>query len=217
MAEAQAAPAPTADAPLRIRTIVLWSIMAALVLTFIWLWIRGSWTDTQERDPSTVADGVLTQLYRDPDGRTVVRSSAILAAPPDRVWGVITDYAHFPEIFHSGLWKMMGNQATHEADGRWHMTGRVETALGTYPVDILLEHEETPQKCVASWDESTSDFMVNRGWWRLTPSGEGKSLLVFALEVKVEPYPRFLVHNVLLSQNDGVIETVRRRLASDGR
>ncbi|MBI3272692.1 MAG: SRPBCC family protein [Planctomycetes bacterium] len=216
---APAAPAPDTAPPspppsLRTRTIVLWSIALTMAALALALWVRGTWADRAEENPATAAEGTRTQLFRGEDGRVVVRSAAVLDAASDEVWRILTDYARFPETFRSSLWEMKDTRVTQEDPQVWHLQARVDTRLGVFPVDVRARHEEGPERRVASWDVSTAELPRNRGQWVVTPMPEGKALLVFAVEIELPSCPRFLVNNVLLAQNGGVIDAVRERLQS---
>src|SRR5262245_42694084 len=71
-------------------------VLAGLVLVGV-LYVRGTWADAEERNPDRVEDGPLAQLHRTADGRTEVRAAVLLAAAPERVWAVVTDYERYPE------------------------------------------------------------------------------------------------------------------------
>lgn len=175
-------------------------------------YVRGTRFDHIVRNPENVESGTLCQLYEDPQGQREVRCAAVLDHAPDKVWEVVTDYRHFGEIFAARYWTMTVTGVTREADGRFHLTGQVKSSLGDYPVDARIKHEESPGKWVASWDESGGRVEVNRGAWTIAPAGEGKSLVVYSLEVRVRPFPLFLIHDVLLSELKPVIQDVDRRL-----
>ena len=53
---------------------------------------------------------------------------------------------------------------------------------------------------------------VNRGSWVLTPLDGNRTLLVYSLEVKIASYPDFLINNILLSRQPGVLRAVIARL-----
>src|SRR5262249_54447913 len=153
-------------------------VLGVLAVLVLWAYVRGTWADREPRNPSSSAEGILTQLYLAPDGRKQVRCAVILDYPPKKVWEVITDYEHFPEIFPT-----VGRaEVAREPDGRYHWVGTVTSPVGDYPIDIHIRHEEAPDKFVASWDGPTDKVTVNRGSWTVTPAGPGRTLLVYALE-----------------------------------
>jgi hypothetical protein len=182
--------------------------IAALVV------VRGTWAGAEIVDPATPADGAVTALHRTPDGRTEVRCAAVLAQPADRVWGVVTGYDRFPEVFGSvsTFATLTVSSVEREPDGRFRMRGAVVSRLGTWPVDARVRHHASSAGYVASWDEA-HDGHVNRGSWTVTPLGPDRSLLVYSIEVHEPPYPDLLVNNVLLSELAPVVEAVGADIA----
>src|SRR5437764_435269 len=49
---------------------------------------------------------------------------------------------------------------------------------------------------------------ADRGSWTVTPAGPGRTLLVYALEAEITPFPNFVVRNVQLSREKEVIGAV---------
>ena len=187
------------------------TLVAALGLTAV---ARGTWASPEPVDPATAADGVRTQLFLDSDGRKKVRCSAVLDYPAERVWAVVTDYPRFPQVFGaaSPLADISIDGAEALPDGRYHLTGSVRSRLGTWPVDVKVRHEPSPERYVASWDESRGDE-VNRGSWTIVPLGPDRCRAVYLLEVRVPHYPAFVVNDVLLGQLGKVVAAVRDDLA----
>src|SRR5689334_3165950 len=77
-----------------IPTVFIGVVMGLL----LWGIIRGNWTDAKPRNPSSPADGAVTQLLPSTAGRKKIRAAIIVSAPPERVWKVVTDYDHFSEV-----------------------------------------------------------------------------------------------------------------------
>jgi uncharacterized protein YndB with AHSA1/START domain len=185
------------------------SIIGGLaLLLMLAAYIRGTWADTAPRNPTSPADGVVCQLLQTPDGAKQVRCAAVLDAAPESVWRVVTDYEHFPEVFPT----IATATARPLGDGRNHLTFGLSTPIGQLPVEAEIRHEETPDRFVASWDQPSGQVVVNRGSWVVTPAGSGRTLLVYTLDVKVRPYPDFVVRNVLLSRQPSIVDAVRRRV-----
>jgi uncharacterized protein YndB with AHSA1/START domain len=208
-------PSPTqaaADAA-RLRRRALGSIAAAAAIVALVVVIRGTAASSGLRDAAGPEGGILSYLHRTDDGRKEIRSSAVLAAPPERVWSVVTDYDRFPDIFASPLWTMQVTTAERSPAGA-HLVGHLASRLGDFPVDVRVHHDERGGERIASWDESTPDGGVNRGRWIVRGRPDGSTLLIYSLEVKRKPYPSFLINNVLLSEADTAVDAVRKRLAA---
>src|SRR5262249_13942520 len=99
MATAQPAkPTPPAG-HLRKRVVVPLVLLAVLAVLVLVLVVRGTWADTVPKNPTSAAEGTISQLYQSPDGRKQVRCARVLDFPAPIVWQVVTDYNHFGDIF----------------------------------------------------------------------------------------------------------------------
>jgi hypothetical protein len=179
------------------------SVAVLLLLVAV---IRGNWTDAERRNPSS-ADGVVAQILRTAEGRKQIRCATIVASSPEQVWKVVTDYDHFSEIFPN----IGASKGVRDPDGRWHITGEVRSIISRWPMDLHVRHEESAPKFVASWDEPYGSWKVNRGSWVVTQHGPDESLLEYNLELKVSPFPDFVVRAVLLDQLKPVLKAVANR------
>ncbi|MBI3099541.1 MAG: SRPBCC family protein [Planctomycetes bacterium] len=218
-------PPPTDEPPpppgleiVRIRRFAVVAVLAICVVVAGVVWVRGTWADVDERLASSPEQGVVAHLHRTAEGGTEVLSSCVLPSPPDRVWAVVIDYEHFGDIFSSDLWDMRISGVERTPAGEVRLTGEITSRLRNFPVDARILHRETPEERRASWDEASPPITTNRGRWSIRPIGtKGETtLIVYALEVKVDGTPDFLVNNVLLSQAGTAVEAVRRRLAETG-
>lgn len=182
-------------------------IVVVIALLF-WGAIRGNWTDTEARNPSSLADGVVTQILRTAEGQKQLRAALIVSAPPERVWKVVTDYDHFSDVFPN----ISASKGVRDSDGRWHISGEVRSIIGRWPMDLHVRHEESAARFVASWDEPNGSWKVNRGSWVVTPHGPNETLLEYNLELKVSPFPDFVVRAVLREQLKSVMGAVAHRV-----
>jgi len=196
---------PPIRIPKRIGIPVLLIAMVAGLL--LWGTIRGNWTDSEARNPASAADGVVTQLLRTADGRKPIRAAVVVNVSPDRFWKVVTNYDHFAEIFPN----VSASHGVLDPDGRWHVTGEVHSLVGHWPMELHVQHVESPVGCTASWDEPHGVWTVNRGSWGVTQIGPEKTLLQYNLELKVSPFPAFVVRAVLLDQLKTVLRAVANR------
>jgi len=211
-------PGETATTPaprrrLKKRILIPLALLVILSSLFAALWIRGTVAETTERNPTSPADGVVTQLLLAADGRKVVRCAVVVEDPVERVWKAVTDYAQFEKTFPT----IQGVQSSVEADGRHRLVCEVSSILGSWPIDVRIRHEETPARYVASWDEPSGDVVVNRGSWTLLPAPGGMTLVVYTLDVEVRPFPGFLVRAVLLSRQKTVLTALKDHLRAERR
>jgi uncharacterized protein YndB with AHSA1/START domain len=189
------------------RIIIPTVLIIAVVGLLAWGVIRGNWTDDQPINPSSVDDGVVTELLRTAAGGKQIRAVMIVDAAPESVWKVVTDYDHFADVFPN----ISTSKGTRDPDGRWHLTGEVRSLVGHWPMDLHVRHEESAAKSVASWDEPSGALKINRGSWVVTPHGNNQTLLQYNLELRVSPFPDFVVRAVLLDQLKPVMKAVANR------
>src|SRR5215470_11648196 len=114
------------------RIVIPAIFISVAVLLLIVGTIRGNWTDAEPRNPSSAADGVVTQILRTPEGRKQIRCATIVASSPEQVWKVVTDYDHFSEIFPN----IRTSKGVRDPDGRLHLTGEVRSIIGHWPMDL---------------------------------------------------------------------------------
>jgi uncharacterized protein YndB with AHSA1/START domain len=189
------------------RILIPGMLIGGVSSLLLWAAVRGNWADDAARNPATTEDGVVRQLLQTGEGHKELRAAVIVRAAADRVWAVVTDYDHFAEIFPNTT----ASKGVREADGRWHLTGEVKSLVGRWPVDVHVKHEEMGNKMIASWDEPHDALKINRGNWTVTRQSEDKTLLEYHLELKVTPFPSFVVRAMLLEQLEPVMEAVRQR------
>jgi hypothetical protein len=87
--------------------------------------------------------------------------------------------------------------------------------MKTWPMDVHVRHKESAERSVASWDEPNGALKVNRGSWVVTRHGANEALLEYNLELRVSPFPDFVVRAVLLDQLKPVMRRVANRAAQD--
>ena len=80
---------------------------------------------------------------------------------------------------------------------------------------VHVRHEESAAKFAASWDEPHGAWKVNRGSWVVTQHALGETLLEYNLELRVSPFPDFVVRAVLLGQLKPVMRAVAKRVERD--
>jgi hypothetical protein len=189
---------------------VLLPLTLLVLLAVLVLVVRGTWADTVPKDPTSSAEGAMSQLYQSPDGRKQVRCARVLDFPATAVWKVVTDYNHFGDIFP------YERSVTGELqpDGQWRVRGIAHAwPYGEWPFDVYVTQRETPDGYRASWDNPGGDLTVNRGSWEVTPlQGPAQTLLVLSLEFEVRPFTTFYIRNALLHRLKGMLAAVDTRL-----
>lgn len=202
-------PSPAPDRRRFKKRVVIPVLIIVLFLALLGgAWVAGSWADTESRTPRSSAEGTLCQLYRAPDGHTLVRCARIFDHAPEAVWRVVTDYDHFSEIFP----QVRAAQAEKEADDLYLLSGTVSTPIGPWEFRTHVRHKESPDHYVASWDEPGGQLTVARGSWDLTRLEGGRTLLVYTQEVELAGYPTPFVRAALRTQLPRTVEVIERRL-----
>ena len=186
------APSPRLKLRIAIPAILIGAVTCLLLLEII----RGNWTDAEPEYPASASDGVVTQILKTPEGHKQIRGAVIVKARPENVWKVVTNYDQFSSVFPN----ISASKGTRDADGRWHLTGEFHSIAGRWPMDVHVRQWEEDGKSVASWDEPSQAWKINRGSWVVTPHGNGETLLVYNLELRVSPFPDSIVRAILLDQ-----------------
>jgi hypothetical protein len=171
--------------------------------------VRGTWADTEPRNPESSADGIICRLYRPPQGDWQVRCAMVLDHPPEKVWGTITDYKNFADIFST----LETAESERLAPGRTRLYGLAHSPIGTWPYDIVVEEETSPDLWMAHWDGKSGNVQRIVGGWTVTPAGQGKTLLVYSSHVEIKLYPDWLVVNAMLARQPKVMKAVADWLA----
>jgi hypothetical protein len=192
-------------------------VLGLIALLVVGAYVRGTWADTTPRDPVSVEDGIICQLYQTPEGHKPVRCAVLLDHPIDKVWKVLSNYSEWHEVFPTlASQPLTVQRGVPEGDGHFggHVSGVASSLLGDWPFSIHVTEKLLPNERVISWTggKPNEDVRVIRGSFTLTPREGNKTLLVYSLEVELARYPNFLVRNVLLGRQPGVVRALRERL-----
>jgi ribosome-associated toxin RatA of RatAB toxin-antitoxin module len=192
-------------------------LLVLLIVIAVVFYVRGTWADTTEHNPSGPDAGTITQLLQRPNGNVVVRCVVIVDAPPKDVWAVINDYASHKDF----LPYVTKVEATPQKDGKILIDGVAYSRLWQeWPFQSLVTNKENPDdgEYSALWsEEDKGEFKVNRGGWSLKPHKSKKQTqLEFTLQIELQKYPSFLVRDIIMDRLHSVLkamrdETLRRR------
>ena len=230
--EAAAPPAPPTTPP-RVRKRVL--IPGLVLVALGGLLIRDAWRamPSSAEDPSSPDQGVHCAVRRLRDGTWPVRCVLILNQPRDKVWAVLTDYEHYPQIFPY----VRTVQGKRESATRYHLDAVASSPIySTWPFSVTIEQAgpESPtggdvaRPWALRWDEPSGKLTAERGSWILSALGADgrtvtgaaatpKTLLAYNLDLKIAHVPRFLTTNVLLDHLPKVLLAVKQRLDNGGK
>jgi len=189
----------------RKRFLIPGIVLGVLLLLLAAAVVRGTWADSEPKDPAGPEDGVVCRLYRPPGGEWQVRCAVVLEQPLEEVWAAVTDYDHFGEIFPT---LKSVDEVERRPDGSVRLTGEARSAIGTWPYDIVVTHARDPGRRVASWEGGSGRVRVLRGSWEVKLASRRRTLLVYASHVEIKGYPDWLVVNALLLRQPKVVRAV---------
>jgi hypothetical protein len=180
-------------------------LLGLVVLTVV---VRGTWADTSPRDPGSIAEGPVCQVFQDAEGKQV-RCAIRLPFSLDEVWAVITDYDHFGDVCPY----LHRTQIEPEPDGKCRLQTAVDSPLGSrVPFSVQMHYQQDLYQYVASWDQPEGALLVNRGRWELTPVSPRETLLVLCMEVQMRGVPTCLLRTISLQRLPVVARAVAERL-----
>ncbi len=134
----------------------------------------------------------------------------VIDAPPEKVFDVISDYAHYPEFMSEVRGIQVKNRQGNEADVYYEvdLVKRIKYALHM--------KEERPKKL--SWSFIEGDWMRdNKGSWALEPTADGKTQVTYSIEMALGPLVPKAIVNALVDQSlPKMLEATRKRVESLG-
>jgi len=203
---------PTIPRRRRRRWLVVPASLLLLVAgAVVVLFVRGTWADSSPRNPSSVEEGPVAQLYQPPGEHKRIRSAVLLPYPREIVWKVVTDYEHYSEL----LPYLANVEAKRNVNGSWHMAGLAKSALqGYWDFTIDIYEDVSHEQWVARWDQPNDggEVLVNKGSWTVTSMGNDRTLLALELEAEVHHYPTFFLRNYFLHRLKQVLLAVDHHL-----
>jgi ribosome-associated toxin RatA of RatAB toxin-antitoxin module len=193
----------------RKRTIIPLILLTLLIVIGVGFFVRGTWPDDVEKNPASVADWTVTQLYRKPNSNVVIRCAVVVDAAPKKVWAVVTDYNSQGD-FVPYVSKVVGAK---RKDGRIQIDGVASSQLwGDWPYESVVTNTEAPDQgqYLSTWNAVDTDiFKVSRGSWQITPHGDKAALLVLTLQVELKDYPNFIVRNIIMDRVHTIVKAMR--------
>uniref|UniRef100_A0A7S4JU22 Coenzyme Q-binding protein COQ10 START domain-containing protein n=1 Tax=Prymnesium polylepis TaxID=72548 RepID=A0A7S4JU22_9EUKA len=140
---------------------------------------RGGYTKAGILMDSSVEErlrlGPVVTVSNLPDG--VIRSTSIqdVEAPPDIVWGLLTDFNNYPN-FIDGIKSCTVYKKQWNLSGAQVVCADYKLRVGTFTLQYFLEHVHEPLKNSMTWtlDYSRySDVHDSVGYWQVLPHNGG--------------------------------------------
>jgi ribosome-associated toxin RatA of RatAB toxin-antitoxin module len=202
-------PAP-APRPRRRRWVfVPLTLLLLLLIAFTWAYVRGTSAETEVRNPATASDPPVSQLHRTPDGYVAVRAAVILPQPRQKVWEVVTDFAHYGDF----LPYVKDVTAERQPDGVTVVSGQAKSAFSGYWAFTLAAHEEKKEDWRVWWKEKgEGEVRLNHGGWTLQDAGADQTLLILELDAEVKSTPTWVLRNFFLYRLRQVLAAVKMQL-----
>ena len=118
-----------------------------------------------------------------------IQAKFVVSASIDRIWEVLLDYEHFPEIF-KGIKKM---SVLHENHSGAIIEFWIDAVLAELHY-ILHRHYEIPRKRI-TWERISGDLQVIEGSWEIRDTAKNEEkLVIYESYVKVGgPVPTKLI------------------------
>jgi hypothetical protein len=201
------AAAPATHRPPK-RIVIPAILLVAVTIFVVRAVVRGTWADTEPRNPESSADGVVRQLLLAPNGANkIVRLAIVVDRPIESVWTVLTDYDHLHEVMPH----LAPMKASHEPGKEViQLSGAVTSPIRDFPFDVGVVHEVHEHERLVTWNSKLDETLqVHQGAWQLRELGPAKTLVVYMIDVDVHPFPRWLVRYVLLNRFRPVMYSLR--------
>ena len=176
--------------------------------------IEQATSDSLSAENTKLLNGEVVVVLSDlPEGVTGVEGHIYIAAPPKKVWEVITDYDNHkkfvPNVLDSGLISDNGSEKVMFEKGKSGMLFFTKT------VNIKMKvWGEAPKRLY--FQQITGDFKVYHGEWILEdyPQGAG-TFLTYKAEVKPGFFaPRFAVKNVQKHDCPSMMSAMKKQAES---
>jgi ribosome-associated toxin RatA of RatAB toxin-antitoxin module len=149
------------------------------------------------------------------DGVTGVTGKIYIAAPPQKVWDVLTDYNQhknfIPNIIDSGLISDNGVEQV------MFQTGKSRILIFSMKVYVKLKISGEYLKHL-DFQQISGDFKVYKGGWILEDYAQGRgTLLFYKSEVKPDFFaPSFIVRHVQRHDFPEVLSAIKAKAESTG-
>lgn len=178
--------------------------------------------DLSAKDQQKLEDGevvFVSSSEKDADGAQVGIGWAIgvINAKPEAVWPVLDNFADYPEYM-----------PRVDSVERYEIKGDAEHFGLTYTLGILftkqiyhIKQRNDKAAMEITWQkdpDKTDDFTKNDGHWILRAHGEGKTLALYSIDVRIKSIIPKGVQNFLMKRDlPDVVDALKQRVESGGK
>ncbi len=131
----------------------------------------------------------------------------VLGVDKDKLYSVIVHYEDYPQFVEGCTAVKVGERK----DGKVRVS--YEVNVMSQNVTYTLDHEENPKTGKVEWQLVESNFFKrNTGHWEIKPSGNGKTDVVYALEVEFKvPVPGFILNRLVKGSLPGMVKSFEKQ------
>ncbi len=131
----------------------------------------------------------------------------VLAVDREKLISVITTYENYPE-FVEGCTSV---EVEKQTDGKVRVNYRVNVM--SQDVHYTLDHEADLQTGRIDWELVDSNFFKkNKGHWEVKALANGKSDVVYALDVEFKvPVPGFILNRLVKGSLPGMVKSFEKQ------
>lgn len=160
-----------------------------------------AWIGTGAARP--VSDMEITSKMESRAGHA--EAMAVLAAEPEAVWAVLTDYTHQDEFMPNV------KKCTVKTRSGNRVRLAYEIGFSMFTSSYTAELEEQTRLRRLSWQAVSGDFAVNNGGWKLSPAGDNRTRLHYRVRISHRFFPDWVVLRLLVRSLPAVYDAIGRR------
>lgn len=158
-------------------------------------------------DARLEAGEVVTRLLSK-EGGAGVEADALVDAAPEEVYGVVTDYDHYPEFIPS---LVDAKVLEWESDDVCILMEKLKVAFKTIEYTIRVTHD--PTKLSTRWTRHGGFLNRNDGGWTCKPHGKGRSLVTYRVAVEAGILvPQFVIDRLSRGSLPDLFAGLRKRV-----
>ncbi len=131
----------------------------------------------------------------------------VLAVDPEKLFAVIIQYDDYPQFVEGCTYA----HSEPQANGVVRVKYRVQ--LMSQDVTYTLDHQANPEAGQIGWTLVESNFFKkNTGCWALKSLGQGKSEVIYSLDIEFKvPVPGFILKRLIQGSLPGMVKSFEKQ------